>query len=95
LFARFRERRSPPSGNALGGHFKMRIIVIALVAMLFGPIVVVAIQQADVPKFRYELPEGFAGWACVDFGIATGAPLERDADGVYIVEPVDGQSIRA
>ena len=66
----------------------MRIIVIALVAMLFGPIVVVAIQQADVPKFRYELPEGFAGWACVDFGVATGAPLERDADGVYVIEPM-------
>ena len=38
-------------------------------------------------KFKYVLPEGFHGWACVDFGVEGAPVLERDSDGMYQIEP--------
>src|SRR5215208_1560729 len=47
-------------------------------------------NNAETPKFKYVLPEGFLGWACVDFGIEGAPALKRDAAGVYLIEPVNG-----
>ena len=44
---------------------------------------------ADVPGFRYVLPEKFSGWACVDFGVEGAPPLRRE-QGLYVIEPTNG-----
>lgn len=39
---------------------------------------------SEVPRFLFLLPEGFSGWACVDFGVAGAGPLPREGDTLVI-----------
>ena len=48
---------------------------------------------ASTPGFRYVLPEGFSGWACVDFGVDGAPPLTRE-EGLYVIEPTKGTILR-
>jgi hypothetical protein len=63
-------------------------------ALLFGAAIQVAIVPAiqtgdlETPRLKYILPEGFAGWACFDFGVNGAPPLKRDGKGVYLLEPI-------
>ena len=50
-------------------------------------------SATEMPRFRYVLPEGFRGWACVDFGVADAPPLRRDA-GLFVVEPQNDVIVR-
>ncbi len=52
---------------------------------------------ASTPGFRYVLPEGFSGWACVDVGVDGAPPLRRDRvalEGLYVIEPTNGTILR-
>ncbi len=46
-------------------------------------------DNGGFPEFRYMLPEGFRGWACIDFGVHDAPPLKQDAQGVYQIEPIN------
>src|SRR5688572_27740064 len=50
-------------------------------------------SATEPPRFRYVLPEGFRGWACVDFGVAGAPPLRREA-GLFVVEPQNDVIVR-
>lgn len=46
------------------------------------------------PSLIYVLPEGFSGWACVDFGVATGTPLEQEGTSL-VIRPTLGVVLQA
>jgi hypothetical protein len=62
---------------------------ILLLAVLVQAGVHTAPDRGEFPRFRYMLPEGFRGWACIDFGVQDAPPLKRDAHGIYQIEPIN------
>jgi hypothetical protein len=70
--------------------FNRLLTLLIAVAVQSGTIPPTQTEGAADPKVKYILPEGFHGWACVDYGVKDAAPLKRDAKGVYLIEPVAG-----
>ena len=70
-------------------------MVYRYLALLFGAAIQVGIVPAiqtndsETPRLKYILPEGFAGWACFDFGVDGAPPLKRDGNGIYLLEPIN------
>lgn len=69
-------------------------MVYRYLALLLGAAIHVGIvpaiqtSESETPRLKYILPEGFAGWACFDFGVGGAPPLKRDGNGVYLLEPI-------
>jgi hypothetical protein len=61
---------------------------ILLVAVLIQAGVRTGLDNGGFPRFQYKLPEGFRGWACIDFGVQDAPPLKQDAQGTYQIEPI-------
>jgi hypothetical protein len=57
------------------------ILVAVALAQTVSPV-------SDTPKFKYVLPDGFRGWACIDFGVPDAPALTQDARGYYVIEAV-------
>jgi hypothetical protein len=51
------------------------------------------IPDIGMHEFTYILPEGFRGWACVDFGVDNAEPLAKRADGSFVIKPTPGRIV--
>jgi hypothetical protein len=70
------------------------MLIVLVIAAVSSPAIALAqTGVADVPRFKYVLPEGFRGWACVDFGVEGAPPLRRDQD-MYVIEPKNNSILR-
>lgn len=62
-------------------------------------VLAVAVALSTVPpggsdrRFLFLLPEGFRGWACVDFGVAGAPPLPREGD-LLVIRPRSGEVLQ-
>src|SRR5687767_11078714 len=62
------------------------MLMVVVIAALSSPAIAVAqTGVADVPRFKYVLPEGFRGWACVDFGVEGAATRHFPSELIQIV----------
>jgi hypothetical protein len=80
--------RTRPLARTLGGRNMLARSFILLVAVLAQAGADTGRGNGEFPRFRYMLPQGFRGWACIDFGVQDAPPLKEDAQGIYQIEPI-------
>ena len=69
------------------------LLVIVIAALFHATTVLAQTDAADLPRFKFVLPEDFQGWACVDFGVEGAPPLRREQD-MYVIEPSTNTILR-